>query len=479
MKKNHVGVLIEKNAFKDSGEGVVTFPNGLTITDDSVQRNGTRYDIPSLSLDEFNGQITADHESKLSHIIGKVEGVSKVGNKVVVNKIKYFIKENPYALLAYNLVKASNTVDFSTETYGPVPDEEGIYFNSNLVGLSQVVVGNNRNARVNEIVTNSIQEAKENGLDTEELEQNLSETEFRVESSHQENANNKNKEKETMFVTIKNSRDFDVPVTYTNAAGDEVETVLAPTATLDVSEEQKEAIEKQLEDAEKSAAEEEEEEQEEEQENGLEAALAKALNPLTQKIEKLEAEAKNAFDKSAKAPKFKKNGAEGRKEEVSAMSWQDRHAKQINAAWDLLKRGDQSAAQTLNDINEVNLNELKKDGVVQNSVTISDFGNFIISREMLTEIEGNRNDYTPLINATNWKETLSTQMAWITRQGDISMDEVEFCDDGANGNLKPISEYGATVDTANLYELAAVTPVCNAATRFLAVDLLGDVAAGY
>ena len=204
-----------------------------------------------------------------------------------------------------------------------------------------------------------------------------------------------------MFVTIKNSRDFDVPVTYTNAAGDEVETVLAPTATLDVSEEQKEAIEKQLEDAEKSAAEEEEEEQEEEQENGLEAALAKALNPLTQKIEKLEAEAKNAFDKSAKAPKFKKNGAEGRKEEVSAMSWQDRHAKQINAAWDLLKRGDQSAAQTLNDINQVNLNELKKEGIVQNSVTIADFGNFIISREMLTDIEGNRNDYTPLINATN------------------------------------------------------------------------------
>jgi hypothetical protein len=28
-------------------------------------------------------------------------------------------------------------------------------------------------------------------------------------------------------------------------------------------------------------------------------------------------------------------------------------------------------------------------------------------------------------------------------------------------------------------ELAAVTPVCNAATRFLAADLLGDVAAGY
>ncbi len=161
------------------------------------------------------------------------------------------------------------------------------------------------------------------------------------------------------------------------------------------------------------------------------------------------------------------------------MDWQDRHGKQINAAWDMLKRGDSSKADILNKINEVNLEGLKEKGLVRNSMTIGDFGNFVISREMLTEIEGFRNDYTPLVNATNWKETLSTQMAWITRQGDISMQEVEFCDDENDGNLKPISEYGATVDTANLHELAAVTPVCNAATRFLAVDLLGDVAAGY
>ena len=37
----------------------------------------------------------------------------------------------------------------------------------------------------------------------------------------------------------------------------------------------------------------------------------------------------------------------------------------------------------------------------------------------------------------------------------------------------------ATPQTVNLEELAAVTPVANAATRFLAADLLGDVAKGY
>lgn len=59
------------------------------------------------------------------------------------------------------------------------------------------------------------------------------------------------------------------------------------------------------------------------------------------------------------------------------------------------------------------------------------------------------------------------------------MQNVEFCDDGANGNLKPISEYTLEQKISDLEELAAVTPVCNAATRFLAVDLLGDVARGY
>ena len=51
-----------------------------------------------------------------------------------------------------------------------MPDEEGVYHNATLIGLSQVVVGNNRNASVNAIVTNSIEQSKLDGLDTAELE---------------------------------------------------------------------------------------------------------------------------------------------------------------------------------------------------------------------------------------------------------------------------------------------------------------------
>jgi len=499
--KNHVGVLVEKNAFVDEGDGVVSFPRGLVISDNSEQRNGTRYDIKSMDLSEYGGQVTADHFDRLENIIAGVEGLSKVGSKVIVKKINYLVKENPLARLAYNLLLSPKVpTNFSIETYGPWPTEEDrVYKDAKLIGLSQVVVGNNKSATVNSIVRNSIEQAKEDGLDTSELEKELEldakEKDIKIEQTHKgekeedadKNNNNNDKDKEEMtFVTIKNGREFAVKISYTNAAGDTVETELAPNATLDVSSDQQERVEKQINDAEAPAvpapAGDDDKGDDEEKggvsENKLAELIANALKPMQEQMTKLE---QSAFDKGAKKPEFKKqdNGVKNAKNEFASMSWQERHGKQINAAWDILKRHDQSKWAELNAINEVNLEGLKEKGLVQNSMTITDFGNFVISQEMLTDIEGNRNDYTPLVNATNWKETLSTQMAWITRSGDISMEEVEFCDDDNDGNLKPISEYGAEIDTANLFELAAVTPVCNAATRFLAVDLLSDVAAGY
>lgn len=497
MKKNHVGLQIEKNSFVDEGDGVVSFPKGLVITDNSEQRNGTRYDIKSMDLSEYNGHLTADHVDMLNYIIGKVSGVTKKANKIVIDQIKFAVKESALGRLSYDLLRGGFLTDFSIETYGSAPDEEGVYKESKLIGLSAVVVGNNRSAQVNELVHNSIEKSKEDGLDTEDLEEKLL-TDFKINKYHKTDDDdldeddtskddvmkNTNKEKEDMkFLTIKNSRDFPVVLTYKNASGEDTETTVPANGSVDVSEDQKDVVEKQVTDAvapktdAEVAAEKKAEEDKEKEANSF-ADIAKMVNAMNDRFTKFE---QTAFDKKVEEPKFKKdsNGIKDTKNEYASMDWQDRHAKQINAAWDLLKRHDGEAAVVLNKINEVNLAKLKSEGVVKNSMTIGDFGNFIISREMLTEIEGYRNDYTSLLNATSWKETLATQMAWITRQGDISMDEVEFCDDGDDGNLKPISEYGATVDTANLHELAAVTPVCNAATRFLAVDLLGDVAAGY
>lgn len=437
MKKHQVGIVVEKNAFIDEGDGVISFPNGLPITDSSVQRNGTRYNIDTLDLSEYKGQVTADHVDNLDHIIAQAEGVRKSGTQVVVDRMRYLVKENPLARLAYNLILGRGTSDFSIETYGPMPDEEGVYHNATLIGLSQVVVGNNRNASINAIVRNSIEQSKQDGLDTKELEDMITEKTVRVESSHKSNVNE--------------DKDMSDVKTEDKKVENKSEEKQIEVPTFDV--------------------------------NALTEAMSKVMDeklaPVNAKIAEIE---QNAFDKKATEPEFKKEGNSSngtQKNDFKSMDWKQRHGQQINAAWDLLKRSDHKAAEVLNQINQTNLEALKEAGKVSNSLTIADFGNFVISPELLSEIEGIRNDFSPLVNATEWKETLSTQFAWLTRSGDIDMTSVEFCDDEADGNLKPISGYTASINTANLEELAAVTPVCNAATRFLAADLLGDVAAGY
>ena len=170
MVKNNLGLQIEKNAFVDDGEGIISFPSGLKITDESIQKNGTRYDIKSMDLSEYKGQVTADHIDSLNTLIGKVTNIAKKGSAVVIDGIKFAVKENPTARLAYDLMRNGFLTDVSIETYGPMPDDDGVYKNAKLIGLSTVVVGNNNSATINQLALNSISQAKKDGLDTTELE---------------------------------------------------------------------------------------------------------------------------------------------------------------------------------------------------------------------------------------------------------------------------------------------------------------------
>ena len=472
MNKNKFIVQTQKNGFTDKGEGVIMFSGkGLTITDNSEQWNGTHYDIPSMNIDQFGERLTANHSDDIQDVIGKVLGTQKIGNRVVIQGIQFAIKENALALYAYNMMKSGYLTDFSIETLGPWPNEEGVYMNSNLVGLSLVVVGNNKKARVNEmemqqLALNTIEQAKKDGLDTTYIAEKLCYNNV----DGKDGTINNSKKIDNMFITIKNSRDFAVVIKYKNASGEDMERELKAGDSIDVSEDQKNAIEEQIKNA---AA------PQKDIEAVVKNKVQEAMSPL---IEEIKAMRKEMFDKGAQEPGFSAaNATIANKVDVklNAMAWQQRHAKQIELAWDLLKNNNQTAGKELSDINKFHVQELQKAGKVLNTVTMADFGNFVISPELLTEIEGHRSDFSALLSKVVFKDTLSLQMAWLKRSGDINMQEVEFCDDGNNGNLKPITEYDATFKTSNLKEVAGVTPVCDAATRFLAVDLLGDIAAGY
>lgn len=535
--KNEIEVT--KNSYQDEGEGIVSFPNGLCISDNNVQRNGTRYDIDSLDISKYQGQLTADHEDKLKNIIGRVEGVSKKDGRLTVNKIVYAVKQNPYARLAYDLLVGGFSNAFSTETVGPTAnDVDGTLYNHELVGLSQVVCPNNYSAVIN-TVHNSLEKAKNDGLDISGIEKELlnvdKETNQMDEDSKpaevieapeeivKEETEPISEETPEVIEPVENKADKKDDEDESDEEAD-VEVVAVETDEKEAKDEEKDGetdneddedddeekkknnvvVDNEISDAEvkelfkkidnltemveKATAVEDPAEQ------GVEEIVEDDLNEVSDKeennineetqmdkeaIQNAVAEAlKGYFTNSmtAEAPEFKKDE---NSVSVSNLSWKDRYNKQVNAAWEAFRAGSIEARKTLNEINEVNLNALKEEGIAKNSMTIASMGNFVIPPEMYREIIGKRTDYTAIINATDWRETDSLEFAWLKRNGDIDMKNVALCDDGANGNLKPISEYTAEPVTSKLEEMAAVTVVCNAATRFFAVDLLADVAAGY
>jgi hypothetical protein len=445
-EKHKQSFNLEINSIADQGEGKIRFNKPQVITDGTEQRNGTRYDIATMDMSEYDGTITANHSANIQDIVGKTIGLRKRAGKVTIDGIDFAVKQSALAGFGYEMMKAGYISDLSIETYGPFPDEEGIYRNAKLVGLSIVVTGNNKSARVNSIVKNSIEEARKIGLDTQSIENIYS----------KENLSNKTEEK----MAIEKVK---------NAEGEEVKEAPAPEAPV---------VEKKEEVVVETPKVETPKEESKVEVTKTEESLDKKFVELNNQIKNLE---QKLFDNSAKEPEFKKsnNTMKSVINEYSGMNWRDRSALQINSAWDMLKKNSSEAAKKLEDINKFHLEELQKSNRVDNAMTIADFGNFVISPELLTTIEGYRSDFTPLVSRLDYRETNSTQMAWLKRSGDINMTSVEMCDDGANGNLKDISDYSATQHTANLEELAAVTPVCNAVTRFLAADMIGDIAQGY
>lgn len=450
MTKNHIGLKIEKNSIVNEGNGLVRIKGGLTLTDESTQHNGTRYEIKSLDIDsDYDGKLFANHGDDwggytIETVIGKLIGVTKKGKRVVADAIQYFT-DNPLGLLAYNGTVQGFLTDYSIGTLGGQPDEEGVFKNHTLFEVSQVGIGNNRNAKINELVVNSIQQAKENGLDTAELEKILNQGEAETEESEEA----QEQETETSEETEETNQE-------------------------DIMSDTKEDVKVENTFTKEDVA----------------AMLNEAIEAKTTELKTELDSVKNAFDESAKEPEFtlelnsRPAAHKSVKNTLSKLDYRELHQQQIEFYRQFAVSNSMEAAQKLASINEYNLDRLKEESVIRNSMTIADMGNFVISPELISEIQGCRNSYAPIVDNTEWTETLSTQMAWLERSGDIDMQEVDFCEDtdgsvGSDANLKPIAEYGATPRTSNLSEVAAVTPVCNAATRFLAVDILSDVAAGY
>lgn len=526
--KNQLQVSVSNDGFIDEGDGLVSFPNGLTITDDSVMRSGTRYDINTLGIDTYQGQLTGDHRDSLETLIGKTIGVVKEGNRVAVQSIKYAVKENPYARLAYNLLVGGFSNSFSIETIGPYPDEtDRTYRNHELVGLSQVVVPNNYNAKINqfnEIVHNSLERSQQDGLDIKGLEEKiyssieLNSTEaVEEESMTKKNELDASKVEETPKLdTVENTEIVEAEVAEEKVETQEVETIVTEEVEAveaeaevvnevaseepEVAEEEPVVEEPVVEEEKEVEAEVETEEVKEEVEtenktNKTEETLemtaeqiaeivANALKPITAELAATKELAQSSLDSKAVEPVFEE--VQEVANSYDDMSAEELFAKQLNAAVAVERMQSVEGAKTLHEINARNLQALKAEKFVNNAMTLEDLGNFVISPELYRDITTARTDYTAILNATMWKETNSLEFGWLTRSSDIDMTNVAIgalgdvsSPDTSDARLKPVSSPGYGANTDKLEEMAAVTPISINVIKFAAADILADVAEGY
>lgn len=253
------------------------------------------------------------------------------------------------------------------------------------------------------------------------------------------------------------------------------------TTSNDVSETEEETKETE-EDSEESKEETEKEDAEQKEPQEIkENKMTK--EELQEILNSFKAEVVNEIlDAKVEEPKVEETEAEEKNEPEVEKNWRKRYNEQIACAWNAYRLHNIDAAQKLAKINKFNFEEKKNKVENGNGIevmTIETADDFVLPYEVDNMIHGKRTNYSAILNAVEYQTTDRLTFAWATREGDIDMQNVAMCDDGEDGNLKPISTYELKKGVAQMEELAAVTPICDNATKYLAVDILSDVAAGY
>lgn len=263
---------------------------------------------------------------------------------------------------------------------------------------------------------------------------------------------------------------------------DEDETKKAENAIETESAESEEESEEETEEQSEEPAPEEKpaEEVAEETNNNKETKMTK--EELQEILNSFKADVVNEIlDAKVEEPEVKEEAEEEAKEETPeiAQNWRQRYNDQVAAAWDFHRLNNIEAGKKLQAINQYNADLKVKNDAGTAPITITSLADFVLPPEMDREIHGLRTNYSPFLATVNYQQTNNLQFMYATRVGDINMQNVKFCDDGKDGNLKPVETYGLKRGIAQMEEMAAVTPICDNATKYMAVDILQDVAAGY
>jgi len=478
---NRLDIRVDTNAVSEEADGIVQFQDGLIISDESEQVNGTRYDHSNTSLDKWSGEVFADHGGEkgytVERLIGTAFGKVKKGGRITIEGIKYAMN-NPLGRLYHDMLVDGQSKNFSIGTSGSEPDKNGVYKDHEIYELSQVGLGNNRSARAETVLTSALNRYEREGMDTSSLRKLLTQDltnkkgDSMTKIKNQDTGDGEQKDESKEESQDESKEEVKVTVEETTVSDGDT----AADDGGDDSDDSKDADDSKTD------------------QNSIKKMVENAVKPIKGELAKY----KQAFDEGAEEPEWQLNksdspapiivkGKTQAEQQLAKMDGWERAGQQL-LAFCSTQKGDKDAAKTLNAVNEYNLkewkslsqNDLKKLGVYKNTFNLSDFGNFVTSPEMQSEIEGFVTDYSEPLRFFTYQNTNSRDFQWLTRSGDISFDDVDGIDDTVGvDTLKPVDEYTGTTTTSRLQELAAVTPISTTANLFLAVDLIKDAAMMY
>lgn len=314
-------------------------------------------------------------------------------------------------------------------------------------------------------------------LNSEKAEEKIEAAEEKAENEIEEKVENDISEESSEKETEEESEESEVEEKSEEELEEEETTSNDASETEEETEETEEDSEESEEETEKEDA--EQKEPQEIKENKMtKEELQEILNSFKAEV------VNEILDAKVEEPAVEETEAEEKNEPAIEKNWRKRYNEQIACAWNAYRLHNIDAAQKLAKINKFNFedkqNKVKNDDSEAIEVmTIETADDFVLPYEVDRMIHGKRTNYSAILNAVDYQTTDRLTFAWATREGDIDMQNVALCDDGEDGNLKPISTYELKKGVAQMEELAAVTPICDNATKYLAVDILSDVAAGY
>jgi len=430
---------------------VVLFDGGQEITNGTVQKDGSYYDISSLDVENYNGKVYEDHNYGYRNVLGTVIGLVKdpVSNRVTIAGIR-FSRSNYSSWLAKDLL-IEGLVEFSIGTIG-VTEQDGKRSDHRLVDLSIVGMGNNDHTLMEE--NSLVAVAVKNGFDLSKYK--LSENGV------------------TKMFKIYNINGFAVKVKINNAEGQETEvevpaggSVEAPTAEAQTTgQEQVDKAEAPKEDPAADPA-----------ENGVvSAADFKAVqNQLTELAKNM-----NTPAKPAEGAHVDTNGigkAKAVKNEVAKMSAGQRLFEQI-----MLERNGGGAGKTTErymELNSFNAEQLVAEGVMDsdlahNAMTddAGSVGGLIPPYELLDKIMQCVTQYDGFLSKFGFSES-GLSYGWNLGIGDIEFTPVGYCDPSAESDME------TALQNRTQERLATHTVICNKVSRFSPANVVNIVAGRY